>query len=133
MSLFVAPRSGKQPVYVSDRLGVKRVMWRGGRGRQRIIFYCLARALPEMAKMLEGGTVYVKYNEYGVVDNFHSGETMMLFTDIKITEAWLNNISPLEYSDDAVIAHLVVGCLADWYLDGLFTLSTNLYAALDQR
>ena len=44
VSLFVAPRGGKQPEYVSDRLGIKRVMWRGGQGRQRVIFYCLAKA-----------------------------------------------------------------------------------------
>lgn len=129
----MVPLRGEKPEWVSDRLGIKRVMWRGGRGRQRVMFYCLARALPEMAHKLEGGTVYVTYNEHGVLDNFAASKTMMIFMNIRMTEAWLNNVSTVEYANNVVMAHFVARCSANWHLAGLFTLSTTLITGLDQR
>jgi len=133
VSLFIASRDSDRPIWVSDRLGIRRVMWRGGRGRQQVIFYVLAKDLVETVKMIEGGTVFVTYHEYGALDNFANGEAMMIFHDVKLTEAWVDHIPPLEYANNLVIVHFAVKCLADWHLEGMFTLSTRLHAynALD--
>jgi hypothetical protein len=109
-------------------MGIYRVMWRGGQRRQRTIFYVLASALPEISAMLNGGTVYVTRHESGPLDNFASGDTVMILMDVKISEAWLSRPVPLEYSNDMVYVYMQSECLADWYLNGYFNLATTPYA-----
>jgi hypothetical protein len=128
VSLFISPRDSDMIISVFDRLGIRRVMWRGGRGRQQVIFYVLAKDLVEIVKMIDGGTVFVTHHEFGPLDNFSMGKTMMVFSDIKLTETWVNHLAPLEYSGEFVIVHFVAKCLADWHIDGMFTLSTRLHA-----
>lgn len=63
VSLFISPRDSDRTIWVADRLGIRRVIWRGGQGRQRVIFYVLADSLVEIVKMITGGIVYVTYHE----------------------------------------------------------------------
>lgn len=127
-SLFISPRDSDKLIWVADRLGIRRVMWRGGQGRQQVIFCVLARSLVEIVKMITGGTVFVTYHEYGTLDNFSNGETMMVFNDVKLVETWVNHLAPLEYANELIIVHFAVKCLADWHVDGMFTLSTHMHA-----
>lgn len=113
--------------WVADRLAIKRIMWRGGKDRQRIIFQAFAKDLNYLMTALPESIMAVYHMECGPLDNFRLGKLVCLINDIQFTDAWINRLSILDWSDQEIVMfHMYATGKIDWHLDGYRDIQSKL-------
>jgi hypothetical protein len=101
--------------WLEDFVGIKRLMWRSGEGKQRIIFHCDLPDATEFIRHMADGKIAVHYTPEGRVGNPWLGEVL---ATIKITEdydpdVWINDLKPLYFSGGPVSIHIQAECIVE--------------------
>ena len=101
--------------WLEDFVGIKRLMWKSGVARQKIILHCDLPAASEFIRNLGDGIIRVQYIPEGRLGNPFIGETL---ATIKISEdyvpdAWINDLRPLYYSGEPVSIHIQAECTVE--------------------
>lgn len=118
-------------IWIADKLAIKRIMWRGSEDRQRIIFQTFAKDLGYLDRELPISTLAVYYMECGPLDNFRLGKLVCLINNIQFTDAWINKLSILDYSDrEFVMFHMYATGKIDWHLGGYRNIQSELVEIL---
>jgi len=104
-----------------DMLGIHRLMWRGGKSPY-VIFRCSSAAF-EWVQNIDQGHIEIRHVPIGLLDNPYAGELVCTIKNIRLTEAWVNKISRLEFEIEPIYFHIAAECDIDWKLFPIFEVS----------